>query len=102
MTPLDYSRKRLREFLGEVERMRGLEFPYEHSKRALLEIESVFRQHLDCLSQLDDKSDAATVEAACETELTALREYLPFLGLIIRSTNVRNAFEMSIGRASCR
>jgi len=91
---LDYSRKRLREFLEEVKRLRGMEFPYEHSRQALLEIEGVFRQHLEYHEHLDEKSDPSTVEAACETELTALREYLPFLGLIIRSTNVRNAFEM--------
>ena len=70
------------------------EFPYEDSKQALIELRSVFKDHHDTLNNFIPSSDPATVLQACRVALVALYRYLPVLGFILRSTNVRNAFEV--------
>ena len=94
MQCLEYSKRRLRAFLDEIQRLKGSEFPYPHSEHALQLIEASFSDYLAQLQKLGDGSNPATVRAACAAELTGLFEYLPFLGFILRSTNPRNAFEV--------
>ncbi len=91
---LDYARERIHAFLREVDRVDESEFPYEHSKLALGEIRVKLGEHLRCLDLLSASDDEGTVRAACTAGLTAISEYLPFVGFILRSTNVRNAFEV--------
>jgi hypothetical protein len=91
---LEHSRKRLISFLEEVKRLQGLEFPYPHSLEALTEIYGIFNTHLSFLIKLGPHSDPATVRAGCKSALSALFVYLPLLGFVLRSTDVRNAFEI--------
>lgn len=70
------------------------EFPYEDSRQALHEIQAFFKSHEDTLQSLAPSSDPATVAQACRVSLLAIYKYLPILGFILRSTNVRNAFEV--------
>lgn len=94
MAALKYARQRLEAFLSEVERVAQSEFPYEDSRAALHLVQDLFKRHLNTLESLDEGSDPATVEQACSTSLRALFDYLPLLGFILRSTNIRNAFEV--------
>lgn len=94
MDHLHYSRNRLKAFLDELTRVRGIEFPYQDASQALLEIETSLRTHLTALDALSPESDPAVTRAACKSASTALVIYLPLLGFILRSTNVRNAFEI--------
>lgn len=91
---LGYSREQIHAFLREVDRVDESEFPYEHSKLALVEIRVKLGEHLRYLDLLSALDDEGTVRAACTAALTAISEYLPFVGFILRSTNVRNAFEV--------
>ena len=61
---------------------------------ALADLARRFGDELAKLEQLDGKSDEKTVKDACAITLGLLYEYVPLLGFIIRSTNVRNAFEI--------
>ena len=60
---------------------------------ALILIERVFSEFLERLEKLDEGSDPQTIRAACVAEVSGLFDYLPILGFILRSTNIRNAFE---------
>ena len=91
---LDYARKRLRAFLEEVDNLAEDEFPYRASKDLLDELSKLFRLKLTRLESLGPKSDPDTVKHACGLALGALFDYLPLLGFVRRSTNVRNAFEV--------
>jgi hypothetical protein len=91
---LEYSKKRLSAFLEQVEHLKNSEFPYPSSRQALEEIESTFREHFDLLESLSSDSGTSTVRAGCSGALTAMFEYLPYLGFLLRSTNVRNGFEV--------
>ena len=95
MTVLEYSRKRLEACLEEVANQKSLDFPYQHSKQALVKIEDTFRYHLDGLEMLSDEdSDQATIRGACIAALGEIFNYIPLLGFVLRSTDVRNAFEI--------
>jgi hypothetical protein len=91
---LEFSKGRVTAFLDEITKLKASDFPYQHSEQALVLIEQVFSGFLDRLENLDDESDPDTVRAACIAEVAGLFDYLPILGFILRSTNVRNAFEV--------
>jgi hypothetical protein len=88
-----YACDRVGAFLQELSRLKGSEFPYSDSKQALEELEQYFKGKLATLEALDSASDRDVVKLACQRTLHDLFTYLPFLGFILRSTNVRNAFE---------
>lgn len=93
MLSLEFSPARVRAFLDEITKLEASDFPYPHSKQALLSIERVFEEFLGHLEKLDKDSDPQTIRAACVAEVSGLFDYLPILGFILRSTNTRNAFE---------
>src|SRR6185503_19438960 len=79
--------------LGEIERLKEVEFPYSDSHDAVLTLERIFRQKIRILEQFDATAQEDAVARECAQSVGALFQYLPALGLILRSTNVRNAFE---------
>ena len=91
---LDYTRQRLEMALQEVARLGESEFPNEESRDALQRLESVFRLRLAEVLALDQGSDPATVRETCARAVDSLVSNLILLGFILRSTNVRNAFEV--------
>ncbi len=94
MNPLVFARHRLAAFVEELGRLERSEFPYPAAKVALQQIKTVFDEQAQTIALLDEESDPATINSFCKEQLTMLWYYLPFLGCILRSTNVRNAFEI--------
>jgi len=96
LNPLEYSRRRVRAVLKEIRRLKESEFPYLDSLDALNLLEDHFQKEF--LERLEDIAGAGynplIVNNFCEKVLTAVFDYLPFMGFILRSTNVRNAFEV--------
>ncbi len=93
--PIGLSRQRLDAVLAEIDRLGAAEFPYLAARDALGSVRAHFVADQQMLDALDPaESDSQVVDLACETILTHLQEYLPLLGLIRRSTNIRNAFEL--------
>jgi hypothetical protein len=90
----EYSVSRLNSVLEEIGRLKESEFPYPHSRDALVRIEQLFLAHKAKLEGLSADKKPAIVQMFCATALTDLFKYLAFLGFILRSTNVRNAFEV--------
>ena len=101
---LKYAKHRLRAVLAEVHRLQESEFPYSHSQDALWFLKSMFQSYLDRLEALTPNlkeaqppnlnNIQAVVDRECSLSLFSLYQYLPLLGFILRSTNVRNAFEL--------
>ena len=89
------AQKRVRAVLAEIDRIASSEFPNEAARDALTKIRDLFVEHQDTLELVTDPdSDPDVIELVCQDVLTHLLEYLPLLGFILRSTNVRNAFEL--------
>src|SRR5208282_3438196 len=94
MKRLVFARNRLTAFQEELARLEHAEFPYPAAEAALQRIKEVFVKHSKMLDMLGEDSDPNTVNQVCRQQLTDLWDYLPFLGFILRATNVRNAFEI--------
>lgn len=90
---LDYSKRRLQSFLDQAAHLAESEFPYSDSRAALVSVEKLFKDRMAFLNQFDENSDPSVVKQECRLALESLFSYLPLLGFILRSTNVRNAFE---------
>ncbi len=88
------TRQRVKEFLREVSRVGESEFPYDQSKEALTKLRRIFKARLRLLAQYDGQSDPGLVKDQCAIVWNYLWNYLPLLGFILRSTNVRNSFEI--------
>jgi hypothetical protein len=93
MQLLEYTQQRLRSFIAEIDRLSEIDFPYAHSKAALLDLKQYFGDRATALNRLDAGSDRAIVRQHCTLVLRDFFNYLPLLGFVLRSTNVRNAFE---------
>jgi hypothetical protein len=91
---LEFTKERVRAFLGEIDRLAESEFPYWHSRAALEQLRILFDAKLKRLDAFAPTSNASVVSQECRVTLVALSQYLPVLGFVLRSTNVRNAFEV--------
>lgn len=93
MELVDYAIKRTNSFIQEIDKIRENDFPYSHSEEALELIKELIKEHVKYLNLISPKSDKTSIRQLCTTSLDALTDFLPLLGFIIRSTNVRNGFE---------
>jgi len=91
---VDYAKRRYEAAIKEIERLEQSEFPYAHISDALLQLKKLFLGQLAQLNKLTAKSTPLIAKNACSQSLTYLFRYSPFLGFILRATNVRNAFEL--------
>ncbi len=91
---LKYSRRRLESALEEIDRLKQSEFPYRDSRLALEKIQLKLVDHLNSLNKLTESSPSDSLNIACMESLYRLFVLVPLLGFVLRSTNVRNAFEM--------
>jgi len=90
----EYSISKLQGILEEVGRLKESEFPYQHSRDALIRLEELFLSHKNGLEGLAPKKDPAIVRQLCSAIVADLFKYIALLGFVLRSTNVRNAFEV--------
>ncbi len=88
------ARDRLRAFIDEVERTGELEFPYAHSSEAIKRIKSDFDEKLKYVELLLKSYDSGSAATQCALSLKKIFDCLPMLGLLRRSTNPRNPFEV--------
>ncbi len=91
---VQYTRCRLRAFLDEIGRLEDSEFPYPYPREALRILKSRFESYYSSVSKLTPESNKDLVFALCDECSDRAARYLPLLGFILRSTNVRNGFEV--------
>jgi hypothetical protein len=94
MFSFDYARFRLEACVAEIGQLKEGEFPYKDSEEALSRIEAEIRRELAQVTSLHEDSDPDAANLACFAALRCLAVHLPLLGFTLRSTNVRNAFEV--------
>ena len=83
----------LANFQEEILRLKEAEFPYSHSKQALDRIEDLVKSYIERLRKLS-KASPLILKQQCAIATAKIWEFLPILGFIIRSTNIRNSFEV--------
>ena len=85
---------RLRAVIELAESFERGDFPHPQSKDALAHVTNLFRQGLARLEVLNSKTDPKIVNALCAAESRDVFQLFPLLGFFVRSTDVRNAFEL--------
>ncbi len=91
---IESSKRRIDATRRTIENLLDLEFPYTDSEQALTEVKRIFEETSLALSSAKDSTDESLKRGVAETALERLIIYIPLLGFILRSTNVRNAFEI--------
>lgn len=91
---LTYARQRIHAVLEEIAKLKDSDFPYSHSRDALEQFETLFNTRSTALEDLIEENDPEFVKTACSESLLQVLRYLPLLGFVLRSTNVRNSFEI--------
>lgn len=98
MSAIEYSIERVSRVIDTIKSLHESEFPYEQSKQALSGVDDIFQERLALLEaakSLSDHEDVADlIHTVCAESLETIFRYLPLLGFVLRSTNVRNAFEV--------
>ena len=91
---ISFTQQKVRSVLSQIKRMQSDEFPYREPSLALGLIERLCRKDdLARLEQVDASTDPDVRRQACAHANQRIAFYHPLLGFILRSTNVRNAFE---------
>jgi hypothetical protein len=70
------------------------DFPHAHSRDALSQINKIFEDDLKQLAALTATTDPAVIRALASAESKKLFDLFPLLGMLLRSTDVGNAFEI--------
>lgn len=89
---LGSARRRIRALLSQIAVLEGSDFPHRDGEMALIEIKKHFETLLRDLSGAEHFS-LKLVQDLCLKTSVEVELHLPVLGFILRSTNVRNAFE---------
>lgn len=87
------ARRRLSAFLDQIDDLRAANFPHPDGKQALDEIHenvSIRMRSLDLPANVEPD----VVDGVCTQIGLVVQRYTTVLGFILRSTNVRNAFEL--------
>ena len=94
MLVLDYARQRVASFLQEMRRLKDSDFPHPHSREALDLISQVIESRKVALDGLSAGNTPDVIRNACAEAFVQILGYHPLLGFILRSTNIRNSFEV--------
>lgn len=92
---LDYTHEKLVSFSRQIEELLASDFPIPKTRNSTLKpIQALFVKELARIDDVRPATDAVK-KAACAHANFMIKQFLPILGFILRSTNVRNAFELA-------
>ncbi|MBI1817419.1 MAG: hypothetical protein HYR72_20790 [Deltaproteobacteria bacterium] len=90
----EHTLARLRAVLSEIARLESAEFPRADCRKGLELIKRQFTDRIALIEGLTPQNNPDVIQAACGEALQQIFLHLPLLGFFLRSTNVRNAFEL--------
>jgi hypothetical protein len=98
----DYTREKLVSFKHQISELLAADFPIPRTRDALIKLSGVFDGQLKRIDSIGIVS-ADVRKAACAHINVMIKKFLPLLGFVLRSTNVRNSFELAdpITRLAC-
>ncbi|MBV9860997.1 MAG: hypothetical protein JO267_02495 [Alphaproteobacteria bacterium] len=90
----DYAYEKLISFASQITNLLASDFPIPTTRRALVAVQDIFSREIDRITSL--RSDSTEIKkSACANANLKIRKFLPLLGFVLRSTNVRNSFEIA-------
>lgn len=90
---LSSAKRRIAAFLEQIDILAESSFPHEDGSKVLREIRDHFASQVSLL-ELPPTATDAMADRVCVHVAELISEYTAILGFVLRSTNVRNAFEL--------
>ncbi len=95
MDPVEYTRSKLSSVIELVEQLQAGDFPHSHAPDVLQHIHDLLSSRITALNKLHtDSTKKSVINALCKETLAKIFVVFPLLGFLIRSTDVRNSFEL--------
>lgn len=91
---LEHAKARIGAVLATIHGLKQGEFPTDDAREALVAIERLFAEDRDYLDQITPQYIPRVVREACSESLKHVFSFMPFLGFLLRCTNIRNSFEL--------
>ncbi|MER8562055.1 hypothetical protein [Mesorhizobium sp. M0578] len=91
---IDFVRQKLLSVIDQVRQLQLSEFPYDEPKAALVLLIDMYKSDLSRLDGIDETTDVQVRQQVCAHANARVARYYSVMGFILRSTNVRNAFEI--------
>ncbi|WP_433951952.1 hypothetical protein [Brevundimonas diminuta] len=88
------AQRKVAAFLEQIRHLEASDFPHDDAREALSLISEHFEDRLRSLQNLPASVNEVVVEKMCVQTALVLSRHTDILGFILRSTNVRNAFEI--------
>lgn len=88
------ARRRVRAFLDQIDQLEASDFPHPDAREALASIKQYFTIRQNLLNDLPPSMSEDVAQEVCTDTIASLARNTAVLGFILRSTNVRNAFEL--------
>jgi hypothetical protein len=88
------ARRRVQAFLEQIDQLEASDFPHPDGREALAFIKQHFLIRQNALRELPPSVSEEVAREICTNTRVVLARYTEVLGFILRSTNVRNAFEL--------
>lgn len=86
-------KEQVRAVLAEISRLEAIEFPYTQTVEALKRTRLLFEDHQFILDEIDEDTPKNDLDLFLGSVTRDLKESIELLGFLLRSTNLRNAFE---------
>ena len=77
-----------------VQQLLAEDFPYSQGKKLLETIDALLLAREERLASTDPSVESRVVNRLCQESQETISLYLPLVGFVLRSTNIRNAFEL--------
>jgi hypothetical protein len=90
----DFCVQKLDAVLALIKKLLDSEFPHPDTKAAFQQLELVYKDEVSRLSSINTKASHDTVLGYCLNANVRIAQLTQFLGMLVRSSNLRNAFEM--------
>lgn len=94
MQDREFADQKLRSAIQLADSLLAGDWPHRDSEDALKRIRKLLQGKLDDLIKLDDGANIEVIKSHCKEARSSISQYMGFLGFILRSSNVRNAFEI--------
>lgn len=91
---VEFARQKVLSVLSQIKQLQSSDFPYSEPSAALVLLHDLYQKDLDRLNQLDISTSIDVRLEACAHANATITQYYFVLGFALRSTNVRNAFEI--------
>jgi hypothetical protein len=90
----DFCIQKINELVSVINRLLDGDYPHIDSRSALERIKTVFADDLALLASVNESDDPNVILEYCRRANINIAKLHPFLGMLIRSSNLRNAFEI--------